>query len=278
MHGRRLTVVPGSAVNLTRMTERPTAVVTGASSGIGEAFARLLAARNHDLVLVARRQDRLDQLAKELDATYGAQAEVIVADLSAPDGLTTVEERVADDNHPIEILVNNAGLGTEGTFASMDIAREEAMIQLNVVAVVRLTHAALGGMLARGHGGIINVSSTAGFQPIPGWSTYAATKAFVSRFTEGVAGECANTGVTVTALCPGFTRTEFQQKADFGENNVPRFLWQTPEEVALAGFHALERKKVYAVPGLAYRALELTTGLLPKTMIRKAATLRYRLM
>jgi hypothetical protein len=260
------------------MAERPTALVTGASSGIGQAFARLLAARTHDLVLVARRQDRLERLAKELDARHGVGVEVLAADLTAPAGVAEVERRLADDARPVELLINNAGFGTAGSFAGMDVDREENLIRLNVLAVVRLTHAALGGMLARGHGGVINVSSTAGFQPIPGWSTYAASKAFVSRFTEGIAGECAGTGVVVTVLCPGFTQTEFQQQADFSEDGVPKFLWQTPEEVALAGLAALEKKRVYAVPGWAYRTLEVTTGLLPKTVIRKAATLRYRLM
>jgi short-subunit dehydrogenase len=229
-------------------------------------------------VIVARRADRLEQLGKELDSEYGAATEVLPADLATPTGLAAAESRLVDDGRPIELLVNNAGFGTAGTFATMDIDREDELIRLNVLAVVRLTHAALGGMLARGHGGILNVSSTAGFQPIPGWSTYAASKAFISRFTEGIAGECAHTGVVVTALCPGFTRTEFQDTADFDEGSVPRFLWQTPEEVALAGLEALERGRVYAVPGWAYRALELTTGLLPKTVIRKAASLRYRLM
>jgi len=260
------------------MTDRPTALVTGASSGIGQAFACLLAAKGHDLVLVARRKDRLEELAKELDAQHGVSVEVFPADLSDPTQLTSVEQRLADDSRPVDLLINNAGFGTAGTFASLDVQRQEEMIRLNVLAVVRLTHAALGGMLARGRGGIINVSSTAGFQPIPGWSTYAATKAFISRFTEGIAGECANTGVVVTALCPGFTRTEFQDQADFGEDMVPKFLWQTPEEVAQAGLDALERKRVYAVPGWAYRTLEVTTGLLPKTLIRKAATMRYRFM
>jgi short-subunit dehydrogenase len=260
------------------MTQRPTALVTGASSGIGAAFAKLLAERSYDLVLVARRQERLDQLAKELDAQHGASVQVLAADLATPDGLRTVEQRLADDAHPVGLLVNNAGFGTAGSFANLDVDREEEMIRLNVVAVVRLTHAALGGMLARGSGGILNVSSTAGFQPIPGCSTYAATKAFVSRFTEGIAGECATTGVTVTALCPGFTRTEFQQQADFADDGVPKFLWQTPEQVALAGLEALQRRRVYAVPGFAYRALEVGTALLPKTLVRKAATLRYRFM
>jgi hypothetical protein len=258
------------------MTSKPTALVTGASSGIGAAFARLLAARNHDLVIVARRQDRLEQISKELDAQHGAAVEVIVADLSTPDGLATVEARLRDDDRPIDLLVNNAGFGTAGTFASLDVDREEEMVRLNALAVVRLTHAALGGMLARGRGGILNVSSTAGFQPMPGWSTYAATKAFVSRFTEGIAAECHGTGVAVTALCPGFTRTEFQDQAEFGDEVVPKFLWQSPEEVAAAGIAALERGRVYAVPGWAYRTLEVATGVLPKTAIRTAARLFYR--
>ncbi|MFL6238314.1 MAG: SDR family NAD(P)-dependent oxidoreductase [Actinomycetes bacterium] len=260
------------------MANNDPALVTGASSGIGAAFVRLLAERGHDLVLVARRGDRLEALAKELDAAHGIAVEVLVADLSTSDGLAAVERRLVDDSRPVGLLVNNAGFGTAGSFADLDVAREEEMVRLNVLALVRLTHAALGGMLARGRGGIINVSSTAGFQPIPGWATYAASKAFVSRFTEAIAGEYASSGVTITALCPGFTRTEFQEKADFGEDNVPKFLWQSPEDVAAAGLDALDRGRVYAIPGWAYRALEVTTGILPKTVIRKAATLRYRLM
>ena len=258
------------------MSGRPTALVTGASSGIGAALARRLADRGHELVLVARRQDRLEQLAKELDAQHGTATEVLAADLSTTDGLSRVEARLADDARPVDLLVNNAGFGTSGNFASLDVERQDEMIRLNVVAVVRLTHAALGGMLARGHGGILNVSSTAGFQPMPGWSTYAASKAFVSRFTEGIAAECHGTGVAVTALCPGFTRTEFQDQADFGAEIVPKFLWQTPDEVAEAGLAALEHSRVYAVPGWAYRALELATGVLPKTAVRSAARVFYR--
>ncbi|MDX6286243.1 MAG: uncharacterized protein QOG53_1728 [Frankiales bacterium] len=264
------------STNLRVMTNSGTALVTGASSGIGTAFARLLADRGHDLVLVARRTDRLEQLAKELDAAHGTSVEVLPADLSTAAGVALVERRLSDDSRPVELLVNNAGFGTAGSFADLDIDREDDMVRLNVVAVVRLTHAALGGMLARGRGGIINVASTAGFQPVPGWATYAATKAFVCRFSEAVAAETRRSGVTVTVLCPGFTRTEFQEQADFGDEMIPGFLWQTPEEVAQAALQALGRRRVYAVPGFAQKAVEIATGIFPKTAVRKVAGAFFR--
>jgi short-subunit dehydrogenase len=258
------------------MSNRRTAVVTGASSGIGTAFARLLAQRGYDLVVVARRTDRLEQLAKELDTAYGVSVEVLPADLGTAEGIAAVEQRLADDTRPVDIHINNAGFGTAGPFADLDVAREEEMIRVNVVAVVRLTHAALGGMLARGRGGILNVASTAGFQPMPGWATYAATKAFVNRFTEAVSAEVRPAGVTVTTLCPGFTRTEFQERAEFGDEVVPGFLWQTPEEVAAAALRALDKRRVYAVPGFSYKALEVMTGIAPKAVVRKVAGMAYR--
>lgn len=260
---------------MTTETTAGTALVTGASTGIGAAFARQLAERGHDIVAVARRQERLDELAAELKERHGTTVEVIAVDLATPDGCAEVEARLADDARPIEILVNNAGFGTGGDFARLDVEREDEMIRLNVLAVMRLTHAALGGMLARGRGGIINVSSAASFQPMPGWATYSATKAFVSRFTESIAAECRDTGVTVTALCPGFTRTEFHD-ADVGTDIVPGFLWQTADEVARAALEAFDRKRVYAVPGWAYRALEMATGVMPKTVVRGVSRQIYK--
>jgi short-subunit dehydrogenase len=258
------------------MTTKGTALITGASSGIGAAFARLLAERGHDLVVVARRTDRLEQLAKELDVAYRTPVEVLPADLSTADGVAVVEKRLTDDARPIDVLINNAGFGTAGAFAELDVDREDEMLRLNVVALVRLTHAALGGMLARGRGGIINVASTAGFQPIPGWASYSASKAFVARFSEAVAAETRSSGVSVTVLCPGFTRTEFQDQADFSDEMIPGFLWQTPEEVAHAALVAMDKRRVYSVPGFAYKTLEVATGLFPKTAVRKVAGIMFR--
>jgi uncharacterized protein len=252
-----------------------TALVTGASSGIGAAFTTLLAERGRDVVVVARRKERLEAMAETLGARHGVRIDVLPADLTSSSGLRAVEERLATDARPIDLLVNNAGFGSSGSFASLDIEREEEMVRLNVIALVRLTHAALGGMLARGRGGIINVSSSAAFQPMPGWATYSSTKAFVSRFTESIAGETRGTGVVVTALCPGYTRTEFQDNADVDEV-IPGFLWQNPTRVAAAALDALDRKRVYAVPGWPYRALEVATGLLPKTVVRAASRAVYR--
>jgi len=184
---------------------KPVALVTGASAGIGEQLARQLAQRGHDLVLVARDRERLEALAKDVEAEFGAQCEVLSADLTVPAELATVEARARD----VDVLVNNAGFGSFGRFDQLDIDVESREINLNVLALVRLTHAAAGGMTQRGHGGILNVSSLAGHQPGPLNATYSATKAFVTSFTQAVHEELKGTGVAVTALCPGFTHTEF---------------------------------------------------------------------
>ncbi len=185
---------------------RRSALVTGASAGIGAAFAEALAREQYDLVLVARRADRLEELAKRLRDARGVAIEVLAADLTDGAGLARVVARVEEG--PPDLLVNNAGHGSFGNFAELDIDREVGEIQLNVVALVRLTRAALPGMIRRGHGAIINVSSMAGFQPMPFNATYGATKAFVNSFTEALHEELRGTGVRVQALCPGFTRTD----------------------------------------------------------------------
>ena len=200
---------------------RPIALVTGASSGIGEHLARLLAERGHDLVLVARDASRLAALAKELEGAFDATAQVLPADLTDADQLRVIEDRCHDRSAPIDVLVNNAGFGTFGPFHTLDLDTELREIQLNVVALVRLTHAAASEMVPRGRGGILNVSSLAGFQPGPSNATYSATKAFVTSFTEAVHEELKGTGVTVTVLCPGFTRTGFQAAANVPAEAVP---------------------------------------------------------
>jgi short-subunit dehydrogenase len=250
---------------------RPISLVTGASSGIGEAFARLLAERGHDLVLVARDRGRLDALAEELEGAPGAQAEVLPADLTDPVQIERVEARLHDRDAPVELLVNNAGVGTFGAFHTLDLDVEVREIQLNVVALVRLTHAAAAEMTARGRGGILNVSSLAGFQPGPMNATYGATKAFITSFTEAVHEELAGTGVAVTVLCPGFTRTGFQKAANAPAEGVPGFLWQEADAVARAGLDALAKNHASVMPGLVNKALGTFSQMAPSVLTRRMA-------
>jgi len=242
--------------------DRTLAAVTGASSGIGEAFARELAARGHDLLLVARRKRRLDKLAAELHAAHGCRTEVVPADLTRPTGLKRVEE-VLERSRRLELLINDAGMGDFGSFADSDREREELEVRLNVVAVVRLTHAALPGMIRRGRGTIINVSSTAGFAPCPQFATYGATKAFVNSFTEALHDELADSGVKMQALCPGLTHTEIFERAGTDTSGLPEFLWMEPEQVVTESLDALEADGVVVVPGLGNRALATLARVLP---------------
>jgi short-subunit dehydrogenase len=248
---------------------RPIALVTGASSGIGECCARLLAERGHDLVLVARDRGRLDALAKELEGSFGATAEVLPADLTDPDQLASVEARCHDRSAPIEVLVNNAGFGTFGPLHTLDLDTETREIQLNIVALVRLTHAAATGMVERGHGGILNVSSLAGFQPGPSNATYSATKAFVTSFTEAVHEELKGTGVNVTVLCPGFTHTGFQAVANAPAEAVPGFMWQEAEPVAREGLDALAKNKAVSIPGNLNKVLGNFSAVTPHAISRR---------
>ncbi len=203
-------------------SERPVALVTGASAGIGEQFARYLGAGGHDLVLVARDRARLEALAKDLDADHGARAEVLAADLTDPEELERVEGRVSSTEAPVDLLVNNAGFGTIGRFDRIPVDREVDEIELNVIAVVRLAHAAVPAMVSRGHGAILNVSSLASRQPTPNMATYAGTKAFVSSFSQSLHVELKEAGVHVMVLEPGFTRTEFQDRLGVGRRGRPR--------------------------------------------------------
>jgi hypothetical protein len=244
---------------------RPVALVTGASAGIGDQFARQLAARGHDLVLVARDRVRLESLAKELEAEHGATCEVLVADLTRDDELAAVETRARD----VDVLVNNAGFGTFGRFHELDVETETREIRLNVVALVRLTHAAASAMAERGQGGILNVSSLAGFQPGPQNATYGATKAFVTSFTEAVHEEMKGTGVSVGVLCPGFTHTEFQARADAPAEDVPGFMWQTATEVAKAGLDGLARNRAVIIPGVVNKALGNLSSVTPHAITRR---------
>jgi uncharacterized protein len=248
---------------------RPVALVTGASSGIGEHLARELAVRGHDVVLVARDQNRLEALAQELEGAHGGVAEVLPADLTHTEQLEVIENRLHDRNAPIDVLVNNAGFGTFGLFHTLDLATEVREIQLNVVALVRLTHAAAAEMVPRGRGGILNVSSLAGFQPGPLNATYGATKAFVTSFTEAVHEELKGTGVSVTVLCPGFTHTGFQETASAPANDVPGFMWQEADEVAKAGLDALAKNRATAIPGPLNKVLGGFSSVTPHAITRR---------
>jgi short-subunit dehydrogenase len=242
--------------------------VTGASAGIGACFAERLARDQYDLVLVARSRDRLEALSKTLGERFGVQADVLAADLSKGDDLRRVEARVAEDG-TLDLLVNNAGFGTFGPFAELELEREEEEIRLNVVALVRLTRAALPSMISRGTGAIINVSSLAGLAPMPFNATYAATKSFVNSFTESVHEEVRGSGVRIQLLQPGFTRTEFQERAGIGTGGVPSFAWMSPDTVVEASLASLARGDLICVPGPMNKALGAITSLAPRSLVRR---------
>jgi uncharacterized protein len=242
-----------------------TALVTGASSGIGKQLARQLAADGCDLVIVARRTELLELLAADLRAAHDVSVEILTADLTSPAGLTAVQERLQSPRpRPIELLVNNAGLGSEGSFADLPTCAIDNQVSLNVAALVALTHAVLPSMLRRGHGGVLNVSSVAGFVALPGSAVYGATKAFVTSFSESLYGEVAEQGVHVTALCPGFTRTESSGETDAR----PGLALLDAGRVARAGLDAVAAGRVICVPGAQYKAVVPLTKIVPRRAIR----------
>ena len=246
--------------------EAGAALVTGASSGIGAVYARFLARQGFDLVLVARREARLQALADELMQRYNVTAEVLVADLADADDIARVKARIAEMDD-LCFLVNNAGFGLLGSFADNDIGGQDAMIHVHVNASVRLTRAALPVMLAQQRGAIVNVASLAAFYPLPGSATYAATKAYLKTFTEALHQELAGTGVRVQALCPGFTRTEFQDVSGIGKLGLPDFAWMSPEAVVTQSLRDLDQDCVISVPGWGYRVLAAVSGFLPRGVI-----------
>jgi short-subunit dehydrogenase len=242
-----------------------TALVTGASSGIGEAIARCLAAGgvNH-LVLVARRRDRLTALAGAL-APAGVTSEVLVADLASAEGCQAVERRLAaPGGPPPDLVVNDAAAGSGGPFLAGDADQHEALIHLNVVALTRLTRAALGPMVERGSGAVLNVSSMVAYYPPPGSATYAASKAYVTHLSEALHEEVRGTGVTVTAVLPGFTRAPMAAST----RGVPGFAWLEPDAVARAGLEAAARGRALCIPGAPYRAAAALVTPLPRSARR----------
>ena len=246
---------------------RPTALVTGASAGIGTVFAQRLANDGYDLVLVARDRERLEKLAAELPT----ESEVLAADLTDAAQLATVEDRLRDEARPIALLVTNAGFATAGQFVELAVDGEEREIRLNVIALVRLTHAAARGMVQRGNGGIINVSSLASYQPGPYNATYAATKAYVTSFSHAIHEELRGKGVTVTVSCPGPTRTEFAERAELQGMTGPEFLWQDAGPVVDAALKDHRRRASVSIPGVYNKVAAAFSSSLPGGITRKIA-------
>jgi uncharacterized protein len=248
-------------------------VVTGATAGIGLAFARRLAAEGSVLVLVARDQQRLDGTASDLRGRYGVDVTTLSADLATEHGCALVAAVLADEAHPVDLLVNNAGFGLRGRFGQVPLAEEERMLAVNVLAVLRLTHAALPQMLARGAGDVINVSSVSGFAP-SGGGTYGATKAWVTMFSEGVNAELAGTGVQVSALCPGLTHTEFHRRAGLDMSTVPGPMWLDADAVVAAGLRDHRRGRAVSVPGVQYKAAVALMRVTPRAVLRRVTRAR----
>jgi uncharacterized protein len=247
---------------------RPTALVTGASAGIGKAFAQQLAERGHDLVLVARNEERLAELAGELRSTYGVEAEVLVADLVERDDQRRVEARLADPERPVDLLVNNAGFGLKRRFLDNTADQETALLEIMVVAVMRLCHAAMGPMSERGRGGIINVSSVAASFPR---GTYGAAKAWVNKFGEWAAAEYGQRGVQVMTLRPGFTVTEFHQRMDVRPGSGA--LWLDVDDLVREALADYDRGRTTSIPSLQYKALTLVSSLVPTRLLLRAQSL-----
>lgn len=246
------------------------ALVTGASSGIGEAFARDLAGRGTALVLVARRADRLAALADGLRAT-GVEVEVLPADLASPAGREAVAERLRSDDDPIDLLVNNAGLGAATMFHAGDPGRYREILDVNIAAVVELSHAAIGRMVGRGGGTIVNVSSLGGLAPGPGFAVYSASKAFVCSFGESLHEEYRRRGIVVTTVCPGATHTDFGATAGAGDPDLPEALWQTPEQVVAEALSAAGRGRSRRITGWPNRIAGVATSFLPGPLSRRIA-------
>jgi len=250
-------------------TSTKLAIVTGASAGIGAEFARQLARKGYALVLVARRQEVLEELAADLAARYDVEAEVLAADLTTGEGVAAVETRLAAGD--VDMLVNNAGFGTIGEFHGLPPDRELAEIDLNIKALVSLTRAALGPMVERGSGTVINLASLGAFQPCPYMATYVATKAFVLHFSESVHEEVRGYGVTVTCLCPGFVPTEFQQASGVDLEEVRTFGLQTPKQVVAAALKGAAAGRAIVVPGALNGIMSQTSRIAPRFLTRKVS-------
>ncbi|MFE3198284.1 SDR family NAD(P)-dependent oxidoreductase [Embleya sp. NPDC059237] len=246
-----------------------TSLITGATAGLGAAFARRLAHEGHDLVLVARDRERLTECARELREEHGVSVQVLAADLSLDEGIAAVEARLADREAPVDVLVNNAGFGSSGGFLAISTAEELRMLKVHCEAVLRLTAAACEAMRERGRGWVVNVASVAAFLPR---GTYGASKAWVVSFTEGAAKELAGSGVRLMALCPGFVRTEFHLRAGMGTSNIPNWMWLDADRVVAAAIRDLALGKSVSVPDLRYKAVVALARLTPRALFGSVST------
>jgi hypothetical protein len=244
------------------------ALVTGATAGLGASFTRRLAAEGRDLVLVARTLDRLESMAAEVRDRFAVQVEVLPADLSTPDGCAAVAARIGQSERPVDTLINNAGIGLYRRFGDAPLADEQRLLNLNVGSVLTLTHAAVGAMTARGRGEIINISSVAGFVPRGPSTTYAAGKAWVTSFSEGLSLLLAGTGVRITAVCPGFTHTEFHDRAKADMSATPSWMWLDADRVVAEGLADARAGVVISVPSRRYKALLILVKVLPRSVVR----------
>jgi short-subunit dehydrogenase len=252
-----------------------TALVTGGTSGIGLAFCRELAERGNDLVIVARHRARLENVSDELRARHSVNVEIMAADLSKRAALRRVADRVADRDRPIDLLVNNAGFGTSKSFLKGDLADEEAMLDVLCHAVLVLSHAGALSMKDRGRGAIINVSSVAGFVPM---GTYGAAKGWCTAFTENLAHELAGSGVSATALCPGFTHTELHERANVDMSKLPKVMWLEADRLVRDCLDDVKAGKVRSVPGMQYKVIAGIAEVAPRALVRalssRAASIR----
>ncbi len=242
---------------------RRSALITGPTAGIGRSFATALAGRGYDLVLVARDKDRLDQLAAELRTRHGTAVEVLPADLSDRSALAAVEARVADESRPVDLLVNNAGFGHKHPFSDNDVEDEQEMLDVLVTAVLRLTHAAVRPMEARGSGAVINVSSVAGFLPR---GTYSAAKAYVTSFSEWLDLTYRDRGVRAMALCPGFVKTEFHQRMGVSRESAPRWMWLDADRLVREALDDLDKGKRISIPSKRYKLLAALARYTPPSL------------
>lgn len=244
-----------------------TALITGATAGIGAAFARRLAADGYGLVLVARDAARLSEIAAELTERHGTAVEILPADLATDEGCALVEERLTE----VDVLINNAGISLNRSFLKSTVRDEERLLRLNVHAVMRLTLAVLPGMTQRRRGSVINVSSVAGFGAVMPGSTYSASKAWVTNFSQSIAQLVRPFGVRVMALCPGYTRTEFHQRAGINMSRLPRWLWLQADDVVRDAMRDLSRGKVISVPDWKYKIAVFGLRHLPYGLLQAVA-------
>jgi short-subunit dehydrogenase len=241
-----------------------TALITGSTAGIGAAFARRLAADGHNLVLVARDTKRLREQATELHDRHGIEAEVLTADLATDEGIEAVAKRLGDRKNSVDLLVNNAGFGNKGRYLDVSMADELKMLKVHCEAVLRLTSAATEAMRERGRGGVVNVASVAAFMPR---GTYGASKAWVVQFTQGAAKDLAGSGVRLMALCPGFVRTEFHERAGMGTDNIPNWMWLDADKLVAAALADLARGKSLSIPDPRYKALMGLVKVTPRALL-----------